>query len=180
MKRPRKTLNDRLLQGVWATRASANNIHALYKHETRCKSRVKEIITQGNPYFMTFTLNNESLDKDMDKLLRSIKKALNELGATQYIINTDYGTKKGRLHFHTVATFPKQLDYITVKNEKYIANSSYLHGHVHLKFISDAQTADSNITKYITKVYNHAHKHTAGVIIYSKRKAIANDTSQTQ
>ena len=178
MKRPRKTLNDRIESGVWATRASANNIKALATHEYRCKSRVKEIITQGFPYFMTFTLHNQSLDKDMDKLLRSIKKALNELGATQYIINTDYGTKKGRLHFHTVATFPKQLDYITVKNEKYIANSSYRHGHVHLKFISDAQTADSNITKYITKVYNHAHKYSTGVIIYSRRKAIENDTSQ--
>lgn len=171
MKRPRKTLKDRLSQGVWATRAQANNLHALSKHEWRCKKRVQEIITtEGIPHFLTFTINDAHMGYKLDTYLQSIKKALKKLGAKQYIINTDYGTKKGRLHFHVISTFPKHLEYITVRGEKYISTDlTYNYGHVHCEFISHEGDTSTQVTKYITKVYNHAHKHTAGVIIYSRR-----------
>jgi hypothetical protein len=170
MKRPRKTLNERVNAKVWSTRAQANNEEAYYRHEYRCKNRIYEIISMPHPAFITFTLDEEHLNRPIDKLLRDIKKALNELGSTQYIINTDYGTKNGRLHFHVIATFKSQVDYITVKNQKYIHNSSYKNGHVHVEFISHEVSTNTRLQKYITKVYNHAHKHTTGVIIYSKRK----------
>jgi hypothetical protein len=175
MKRPRKTLNERVNAKVWPTRAQANNEHAYYKHEYRCKNRITEVITQPHPTFMTFTRDNDHNDRPIEKSLRDIKKALNELGATQYIINTDYGDKNGRLHFHVIATFPSQVDYITVKNQKYIKNIEqygYKDGHVHVEFISHETDTDKRLQKYITKVYNHAHKHTSGVIIYSKRKKL--------
>ena len=169
MKRPRKTLKDRIEGGQWPPRAQGNNLHALSKHEYRCKSRITEIITQGEPHFLTFTLEDKYLGLKMDTYLQGIKKALKQLGAKQYIINIDYGTKKGRLHFHVVATFPKQLDYIIVKGQKYITQHNYHYGLVHCEFISHETKTATQVTKYITKVYNHAHKHTAGVIIYSRR-----------
>jgi hypothetical protein len=173
MKRPRKTLNDRLKAKVWPTRAQANNDNAYNIHEWRCKNRIHEVITQPNPTFMTWTLDNDHINRPIEKTLRDIKKALNKLGATQYIINTDYGDKTGRLHFHVIATFQSQLEYITKKNQKYIPNIhqlGYKNGHVHVKFISHETGTNTRIQKYITKSYNHAHKQTAGVIIYSRRK----------
>ncbi len=177
MKRTRRTLQDRITYGQWEVHAVRNTLKAYEAHERRCKSRVTEIIHSGHAYFITATIDQEHYGQETSLYVEKIKRALNAMSAIQYLLNTDWGSKNGRLHFHVVAVFNKPLTLYQKNGTNYINMPPYNYGLVHCEFISQGTEQDStNISKYVTKVYNHAHKQQAGVIIYSRRRRETHET----
>jgi len=132
-----------------------------YKRYSRIKKKVNEILTYDYTYFITFTLHDKGLKRDKEYLIRKIKEAIGS--ASLYIANEDYGSERGRLHFHALACFNEQLDYTIPDN---YVNEKWKYGTVDFKPIHTKN--DAAITKYLTKLTNHTVKETAKRIIYSR------------
>ena len=156
----RKTLDERLEQ-YGSGKALRLYKESCYALNTRVKKKVNEILHYENKYFITFTLQDKYLTRDKKYLMRKIKEALSQ--ASLYIANEDYGSKRGRLHFHALASFSFQLDYTTQDN---YVNKIWKYGNIDYLKVYDSN--DDAITKYLTKLSNHAIKETAGKIIYSR------------
>jgi len=156
----RKTLDERLDQ--YGPGKGLRLFHnSRYMLNMRVKKKVNQILQYENKYFITFTLKDKYLTRDKKYLMRKIKEALSQ--ASLYIANEDYGSKHGRLHFHALASFNFQIDYTTQDN---FVNKIWKYGNIdYLKVYDNNDTA---ITKYLTKLTNHAIKKTAGKIIYSR------------
>jgi len=156
----RKTLVERLEQYNTGKALRLYN-ESRYALNTRVKKKVKQILEYENKYFITFTLQDKYLTRDKKYLMRKIKEALSQ--ASLYIANEDYGSKNGRLHFHALASFNLQLDYTTKDN---YVHSIWKYGNI--DFMKIYNSNDEAITKYLTKLTNHAIKSTAGKIVYSR------------
>jgi len=131
-----------------------------YKRYSRIKKKVNEILTYDYTYFFTLTLNDEGLKRDEKYLVRKAKEAFGS--ASLYIANEDYGSKRGRKHFHVLACFNEQLDYTKTN----AIGQVWRYGNVDIQPIHTKN--DEAITKYLTKLTNHAVKDTAKKIIYSR------------
>lgn len=156
----RKTLLERLEQYQTGKGLRLFN-NSRYMLNMRVKKKVNQILQYEHKYFITFTLEDKYLTRDKKYLMRKIKEALST--ASLYIANEDYGKLNGRLHFHALVCYDSQLDYTTKDN---FINSIWKYGNIdYLKVYDNNDTA---ITKYLTKLTNHAIKETAGKIIYSR------------
>ena len=152
-----KTLKDRLKEGQEIQKA-INNLNKSYeRRNNRIKKRLEEMLQQEYKYFITFTIAPENYDLKYNTYLRKIKEALKH--ASSWLLNSDYGSINGRLHFHCVATFNCQLDYITL-------NDIYKYGTINYKPIyNDNEKA---LREYLNKTLNHTLKQTAGKIHFSR------------
>jgi hypothetical protein len=119
------------------------------------------MLQKEHTYFITFTIAPKYYGLEYNTYLRKIKEALGD--ASSWVVNSDYGNINERLHFHAVATFDDQLDYITL-------NSIYQYGSINYKPIYN--TNEKAIREYLNKTLNHAIKQTAGKIHYSREKSI--------
>ena len=138
----------------------ANNLnHASYKRVARLKERIREAVESGSAYFLTITFNNETLSKTNEKTRRLyITRWLKTLSPF-YVANIDYGKEKGREHYHAVITS----DQRPPKTWKY--------GFIDILKVKTSENDTKRISKYISKLTNHAIKHTTKSkrIIYSRQ-----------
>lgn len=155
-----KTLEQRLLEGQDLQKAIINLNKSYEKMNARLKKRLERLLKDEFVYFITFTIAPDYYnEQDYNKYLRKIEKALGS--ALGWVLNSDYGSENGRLHFHAVASFKGQLDYNTI-------NSIYHYGAVNFKRIYNKN--EKSIREYLMKTFNHATKQTAGKIHYSRLK----------
>ena len=91
-----------------------------YQRVSRLRKRTANMLESDNPtYFITFTFNDEYIDKLSDKTKREYVARVLKATATDYIANTDYGgtseyidnngqvrTATGRIHFHALSNSP--------------------------------------------------------------------------
>lgn len=152
-----KTLQDRLQEGQEIQQAINNLSQSYYRRDNRLKKRLIQMLEQEHTYFITFTIAPKHYDLKYNTYLRKIKEALG--GASDWVVNSDYGNINERLHFHCVATFNSQLDYNTLTN-------IYQYGAINFKLIYN--TNEKAIREYLIKTFNHAVKQTAGKIHYSR------------
>jgi len=156
-----KTLKQRIEEGQQFQQA-INNLNSSYeKRNSRLKKRLEKYLKNENTYFITFTISPKYYDLKYNTYLRKIKKALARAGALGWILNSDYGDKNERLHFHTLATFQDQLDYNTI-------NNIYQYGSVNFKKVYNNN--EKALREYLIKTFNHTLKQTTGKIYYSRRK----------
>ena len=138
----------------------ANNLnHAFYKRVARLKERIKEAVESGSAYFLTITFNDETLSKTNEKTRRVyVSRWLKGLSPF-YVANIDYGELKGREHYHAVITSDKR----PPKTWKY--------GFIDILKVKTTENDTKRISKYISKLTNHAIKHTTKSkrIIYSRK-----------
>ena len=138
----------------------ANNInHASYKRTARLKERIREAVESGSAYFLTITFNNETLSKTNEKTRRLyITRWLKSL-TPFYVANIDYGEKNGREHYHAVITSDKR------------PPKTWSYGFIDILKVKTTETDTKRISKYISKLTNHAIKHTTKGkrIIYSRK-----------
>lgn len=155
-----KTLKNRLDEGQ-QTQQAINNLNQSYqRRDSRLKKRIENILQNEHTYFITFTIAPKYYDLKYNTYLRKIKEAL--AGASNWVLNSDYGKTNERLHFHCLATFNLQLDYNTL-------NAIYKYGSINFKPIYS--TNEKAIREYLNKTFNHAVKQTAGKIHYSRQGA---------
>jgi len=152
-----KTLDDRLQEGQPIQKAIINLNKSYQRRDSRLKKRLENILQNEYTYFITFTIAPKNYGLKYNTYLRKIKEALGH--ASSWVLNSDYGDKNGRLHFHAVATFELQLDYTTL-------NAIYKYGTIDFKTIYNMN--EKAIREYILKTFNHAVKQTAGKIHYSR------------
>lgn len=138
----------------------ANNVnYASYKRVARLKKRIREAVASGSAWFITITFNPNTLNNTNEKTRRVyVSRWLKSL-TPFYVANIDYGKEKGREHYHAVIT----LDTKPPKTWKY--------GFIDILKVKTTETDTKRISKYISKLTNHAIKHTTKSkrIIYSRK-----------
>ena len=138
----------------------ANNLNqAKYQRTNRLKKRIQEAVESGSAYFITITFNPETLKNTNEQTRRKyVSRWLKSLSAF-YVANIDYGLINEREHYHAV---------ITSDNKP---PKSWPYGFIDILKIKTTENDTKRISKYISKLTNHAIKHTTKSkrIIYSKK-----------
>lgn len=146
-----KTLRQRLDENQEPQRAINNTNKSSEQFYTRIRKRIKRILTQEHVYFMTFTLNEKSLNLKQRTHIKKITETLASRSVIDYVLNNDYGDQNSRLHYHCVACFNFQLDYTMIYD-------IYKYGAVNVRQIVKKDL--KSIAEYILKLTNHATKKT--------------------
>ena len=155
----RKTLVERL-EDYNMGKALYLHKRSHYNRNTTVHNRTKTILNDEYVYFITFTLSDANLKLSFNYLIKKIKEALRS--ASLYIANEDYGSERGRLHFHALASFNEQLDY-TKTNP-----IGQVWGYGEIDYQPIHTKNDEALSKYLTKLTSHAYKKTAKKIIFSR------------
>lgn len=130
--------------------------------QNRLNKRIKSMLKLNCPVklFITFTLNNENISKDIKLLRKHISNFFKKNNAVDYVANVDYGKKNGRLHFHAVAVFNSEIDL------KAWSLGAINIEHIRIKDPNNLEPADYlQLSRYINKLTNHALKKTASNLI---------------
>ena len=154
-----KTLNDRKEEGRKLEDAIEMHQHCYYKRLVRLKKRIANLLEYKHPYFITFTLNERSLGRNLGTYKRKITSTLEHVEVIDFVYNIDYGKTNERLHFHAIASFNEPLDYTQLYQ-------IWKYGAINIKpiIIKDSEA----LKRYITKQTEHAVKKTAGKIFYKR------------
>ena len=158
-----KLMNDKeafIKQYGSTTLKIANNLNrASYQRTARLKERIRDAVASGSAYFLTITFNNETLSKTNEKTRRVyVSRWLKSL-TPFYVANIDYGAKNSREHYHAIITS----DTCPPKSWKY--------GFIDILKVKTTDNDTTRISKYISKLTNHAIKNTTKSkrIIYSRK-----------
>ena len=138
----------------------ANNLnHAKYQRTIRLKERIKKAVESNKAWFITITFNPKTLKNTNEQTRRKYVSRWLKSVSNLYIANIDYGEEKGREHYHAV---------ITSDNKP---PKSWPYGFIDILKVKTTENDTKRISKYISKLTNHAIKHTTKSkrIIYSKK-----------
>ncbi len=145
--------------------------YASYKRQNRLQQKALEIIKSDSAIFLTLTFNddvfsNMSKETRKQKITRFLKKTCNK-----YIANIDYGAKNEREHFHALVE-PKGENIDNKVYYKMFYNSAINFERIKItsKKNHDIESTSKKVSKYVSKLTNHAIKETTqqNRIIYSK------------
>lgn len=143
----------------YTTLKVANNLNrASYYRTARLKERIREAVLSGSAWFITITFNPETLSKTNEKTRRVyVSRWLKSLSPF-YVANIDYGKTKGREHYHAVITSDQR------------PPKTWSYGFIDILKVKTTETDTKRISKYISKLTNHAIKNTTRSkrIIYSR------------
>lgn len=144
----------------YTTLKVANNLNrASYYRTARLKERIREAVLSGSAWFITITFSPETLAKTNEKTRRVyVSRWLKSL-TPFYVANIDYGLKNEREHYHAVITSDKR------------PPKSWSYGFVDILKVKTTETDTKRVSKYISKLTNHAIKNTTKSkrIIYSRQ-----------
>ena len=144
----------------YTTLKVANNLNrASYQRTARLKERIREAVLSGSAWFITITFNPETLSKTNEKTRRVyVSRWLKSL-TPFYVANIDYGLKNEREHYHAVITSDQR------------PPKSWSYGFVDILKVKTTETDTKRVSKYISKLTNHAIKNTTKSkrIIYSRQ-----------
>lgn len=158
-----KLMNDKetfIKRYGFTTLKVANNLNqAKYQRTNRLKKRIQEAVESGSAYFITITFNPQTLNNTNEQTRRKyVSRWLKSL-TPFYVANIDYGELNEREHYHAV---------ITSDNKP---PKSWPYGFIDILKVKTNDNDTMRISKYISKLTNHAIKHTTKGkrIIYSKK-----------
>lgn len=111
-------------------------------------------------YFATFNFNDAALTKTEDTRKQFIRRMLNKV-CEDYILNIDYGEKKGREHYHAIIAIRKNKE-TKYQNEfghlKLKEFDSYKYGNYDLEEVKTDNIDKERLARYITKLTMHSVK----------------------
>lgn len=132
-------------------------INASYRQRrNRLRDRIEKIISTGNGYFITLTFNDKYLYELSDPIKRKYVAQYLKSSSDIYVANVDYGSEKGRIHFHACASLKEY-------------PVEWIYGFSKFDPIINVQD-DYKLACYISKLTNHAIKETTHrtSLIYSR------------
>ena len=145
--------------------------YATYKRNTRLQQKALDIIKSNSAIFLTLTFNDvvfskmskETRRKNITRFLKNTCKC--------YIANIDYGSKNDREHYHALVI--PEGDIIDNKKYKKMFYDSAINFErivISNKKNHDIESTSKKVSKYVSKLTNHAIKETTQGcrIIYSK------------
>ena len=147
------------LYGYKTYKIATNLNHASYKRTARLKERIREAVASGSAWFITITFSPETLAKTNEKTRRAyVSRWLKSL-TSFYVANIDYGLKNEREHYHAVITSDQR------------PPKTWSYGFVDILKVATSEIDTKRISKYISKLTNHAIKNTTKSkrIIYSRQ-----------
>ena len=140
-------------------------VHNAYMRTTRVRQRIQYMRENFDRlYFVTFTIADMYIDKYSDDLKNGmdlVKRTLNSCSSV-WVFNSDYGDKRGRLHWH--ACCPCDIADST------ILKSLWPLGMVDVKVVGFDDADERKIARYQTKLARHAVKQSAFKVCYSRLK----------
>lgn len=135
--------------------------NAYYHRYKRLRLRIKNILqNEGTKLFLTLTFTNDVLAKTSDKTRRRYVSRFLKEHCKMYVANIDFGAKNEREHYHAV---------VLTKNAKLDA-TLWPYGTINLQVVKINDNVDKRLSKYVSKLTNHALKETTkrSYVIYSK------------
>lgn len=138
---------------------SQNLYNSQNKRVKNLKKKIAKMLTLGKCCFLTLTFKDDTLENtSAETRKRYVSRFLRD-NYDKYIANIDYGAKNDREHYHAIvllndlANFKKWHKYGAINSQNIWQTNS-----------------ESKISKYITKLTNHAIKETCkrSAIIYSR------------
>lgn len=135
--------------------------HNRYKRVQHLKTRVADLILNGDGIFLTLTFTDDVLNNTSVETRRKYVTRFLKAQCKTYVANIDFGSKNGREHYHAIV-YPigSSIDL-----------KAWPYGAINAKRIHTSDTDIARTTKYITKLTSHAIKDSTGHayrIIYSR------------
>ena len=130
--------------------------HARYKRKQRIQNKIEKLVLDGHSAFITLTFSDTVLNLTNEKTRRIYVARWCKENSDFYVANIDYGDLRHREHFHAV------LRVGSYSNWKY--------GFMSKKIIRSKSKDLNKVSKYVSKLTNHAIKKSGQLkrIIYSK------------
>lgn len=167
------TAFKQVLKGDNSARDSFINAHGLkvykackslsnskYNQRKKIRQRFNLIVEKEKAVFLTLTFTDETLAKtSAETRSKYVKRYLKEQCA-RYVANLDYGSQKGREHYHALI-MPRN-GSIDLKAWKY--------GTIDCKRVRNTQKDTEKVARYVAKLSNHALKNTGKMprVIFSR------------
>lgn len=131
-----------------------------YARAQRIKSRIQNYIQQGNGVFYTLTFRDEVLATTSEDTRRQYVRRWLSKNFIMYVANIDYGENTEREHYHAVVS---PIDGLIPED--------WPHGFQKLDWIRIDGPSDIRLSKYMSKLTNHALKNSGAMkrVIFSKK-----------
>ena len=145
--------------------------NASYKRQNRLQNKALDIIKSNSAIFLTLTFNDIVFDKMSKETRRQKITRFLKNTCKCYIANIDYGSKNDREHYHALVI--PEGDIIDNKKYKKMFYDSAINFErivISNKKNHDLESTSKKVSKYVSKLTNHAIKETTQGcrIIYSK------------
>lgn len=145
--------------------------NASYKRQNRLQKKALELIQTNSAIFLSLTFSDKvftEMSKETRKknITRFLKKT-----CKSYIANIDFGGKNGREHYHAlVVPINDKIDQAVYRKMFYDSTIDFERVIISSKKNSDIESTSKKVSKYVSKLTNHAIKETTqqNRIIYSK------------
>jgi hypothetical protein len=138
-------------------------IHNKYRRTKRVRQKIKSVVLSNDGQFITLTFTDDVIATTTEKTRRAyVIRYLKSVSPSFYLANIDYGSKNGREHYHAIVK--GRIDYKPWRK----------YGSINAKVIRASDKDTQKISKYITKLTNHAIKNTTKQpkLIYSRKNSI--------
>jgi len=142
------------ISNAWEKASLIN--HARYKRKLRIQAKIEKLILGGYASFITLTFTDTVLSQTTEKTRRVYVSRWCKENSDFYVANIDYGDTTAREHYHVVLRVGQY--------------SSWKYGFISKKQIRSKTKDLTKISKYVSKLTNHAIKSSGKLkrIIYSK------------
>lgn len=127
------------------------------RKSSKVREKIEELVLSGNAIFITLTFNNDTLSNTSVETRRRYVARYLKANSTKYVANIDYGSKKGREHYHAVV------------DSDISFTSWYKYGAINVERVRTQETDLVRVSRYVAKLSNHALKvANAPRLIYSR------------
>lgn len=135
-----------------------------YKRASRVKKRIEEMLNYGVCNFITLNFSNKALDMTTKEQRKNLVKRYLKSQSEKYIANIDFGSKNGREHYHAIVI--GKIDYSPWHHMLGLQHFGGVKG----EMIHNSDDDYKKVSKYISKLTNHAIKNTTkgNRILYSR------------
>ena len=133
------------------------------KKSIRIRKNLTSWLEKGSVIFGTLTFTDDVLQKTSAQTRKRYVERYLKSADVAYIANIDYGSKNDREHYHFI---------IATGNKNKLDDWQY--GFFNLKLVGESESDSTKVSKYVSKLTNHAIKNTNKrcVIMYSKNKNV--------
>lgn len=144
----------KIIKNAWEKATLLN--HARYKRKQRIKSKIEQLVLEGNATFITLTFSDTVLSSTSEITRRRYVARWCKENSDYYVANIDYGEDKHREHYHAVLRVGTY--------------TSWNYGFSNIKTVRSKSKDLNKVSKYVSKLTNHAIKKSGKLkrIIYSK------------
>lgn len=113
----------------------------------RVREKIEDLVINHNAVFITLTFNDDILGTTTEKTRRRYVSRYLKDNCSCYVANIDYGSGKGREHYHAVVSNDIDFNWWT----------SHC-GFIYAERVKPREDSKERVSRYITKLTNHALK----------------------